>query len=143
MSYVNYTLGCKECGNQWKALCKKGDPLPRCPHCAGKPQQQLSAPAIGRGAAQPTGIAVPQSASAREQLAADLYLQGTGHTDIQRGLREGDTMVKPLQTPGLPANMQANYQGGAGDMGPVIKGLGASTPDQFKRRNLSLIGRKN
>src|SRR5262245_21160819 len=99
MSWVSITLRCKESGIQWKTLHEKGKPLPRCEACAGKSQQGLSAPGIARGAAPATGIEIPKTHSAREQLAGDLYLAGTGHSDIQRGLREGDIAVKTLKTP--------------------------------------------
>lgn len=149
---INRTLGCTECGHQWKHLfMNEREPIPRCPRCAGKPERQLSAPALGLNA--PDVLHVPQSQSAREKMAADIALSGTGMGDINSHMKPGDIAAKPLPVE-VPREMPqevkeqartrfAPITGTAAERGAMIRSLGAATPSADKQRNMNLLGKMN
>lgn len=126
----------------------RDEPPQACPNgCNSPPEQQLSAPAINKGEARP-GIAVPQNRTQREQLAADLALKGTGMSDINTGMKEGDIAAKALPAPtikDIPAEHRAAVQQqitpGFRDYGQSTGGYkGVGVQDPYARRNLGILG---
>lgn len=146
---IRRTYGCSVCGETWQFLhMTRNEPAQPCPNgCAGKPEAELSAPAVSRGDAKP-GFEVPQSQSKREQLAADLALKGTGMSDINTGMKQGDIAAKALPTPSLKDIPEQHRQAvmehitpGFRDYGQAVgkyKGVGVADP--FGRRNMGIIG---
>lgn len=145
---IRRTYGCPQCAHRWSVLhMNKSEPTPRCPQCAERGYKELSAPAIGRGAAQPTGVAIPQNRSKREDLAVRMALEDTGHTDINTQQRAGDIAVKPLDM-GVPSQAPAELQTGFRNLetdpkvrGQQIAAMGAGVPLADKRRNLGILSK--
>jgi hypothetical protein len=147
---ISRTWGCNGCGLTWKHLhMSRDEAAPPCPRCAQKGRQELSAPALNRGAAPSTGIAIPQNRSKREDLAVKLALEDTGHTDISTQQRAGDIAVKTTDiSMGVPKEAPAEIRSGfrALDSDPKARGaqisaMGAGMPVADKRRNLGLLGK--
>jgi len=147
---ISRTYGCNGCGLTWKHIhMARNEPAPRCPKCAERSHQQISAPGINRGAAPSTSIAVPQNRSKREDLAVRMALEDTGHTDISTQQRAGDIAVKTADlSMGVPKEAPAEIRTGfrALDSDPKARGmqiqaLGAGMPTADKRRNLGLLGK--
>ena len=141
----NRSLRCKVCGNEWKQfVMTRDEPHDQCSFgCAEYAEEGLSAPGINRGS-QDRGIQIPQSQGAREKLAADLALKGTGMTDINSHMKNGDIAAKPVATPQLDLPLSARQQA-AQVLTPSFidtKGMGYSqaASDPTKARNLGLLG---
>lgn len=145
---IRRTYGCPQCAYRWSVLhMSKNEPTPRCPQCAERGYKELSAPAISRGAPQPTGVSIPQNRSKREDLAVRLALEDTGHTDINTQQRAGDIAVKTLDM-GIPKQAPQDVQVGFRNLdsdpkarGAQIAALGAGEPAAYKRRNMGLLGK--
>ena len=146
---IRRLYGCPACAHRWYGWVTTNSPRPKCPVCAQKGEQELSAPSINRGAAPSTSINIPQNRSKREDLAVKMALEDTGHTDINTQQRAGDIAVKTADlTMGLPKNAPAEISTGfrALDADPKARGaqisaLGAQMPVSDKRRNLGLLGK--
>lgn len=145
---IRRTYGCPQCAHRWAVLhMHSNEPKPRCPQCAERGFQELSAPALNRGASPSTAVKIPENRSKREDLAVRMALEDTGHSDINTQQRAGDIAVKPLDM-GVPSQAPKELQTGfrALDSDPKARGaqiaaLGAGEPQGYKRRNMALLGK--
>ena len=146
---IRLTFGCSECAATWQHLFmtkeEASGPPPPCPNgCRKKPEQELSAPGLNRGAPD-TGITIPQSQAGREKLAADLALKGTGMGDINSHMKPGDIAAKPLPAPAVPADVAKMAPSLREQVTPrflpsFAEAVSAGAADPAKSRNLGLIG---
>ena len=145
---IRRTYGCPQCAHRWAVLhMNANEPKPRCPQCAERGYQELSAPALNRGAAPSTAVKIPENRSKREDLAVRMALEDTGHTDINTQQRAGDIAVKTLDM-GIPKQAPSDVQVGFRNLdsdpkarGAQIAALGAGEPAAYKRRNMGLLGK--
>lgn len=138
---ISRTYGCAECGATWKTLhMNKSDPADPCPNgCGKRPTPELTAPALNLGAPD-RGIQIPQGQGARERLAADIALKGTGMGDVNSHMKAGDIAAKPVAVPEIPKGLEALR----GQLTPRFmdygKGMGDASKDPYRSRNMGLLG---